>query len=190
MGKAHQVGDLIGPNNLLFIQRNQEKRNKGLFQCPYCNRPFEAYISNVATGKTQSCGCVSKQLMGIQKRVDISGKKFSYLTAIEDIGTLNGHRLWKCQCDCGKFVNVTINNLKSGNTKSCGDTQKCPYAYQIKIEKQLPDLLGKTFGKLTVKERIIEDFTVKWKCQCDCGGIIFCSGKQLTSGGLSSCGCL
>lgn len=31
---------------------------KALFQCPYCEKKFEAYISNVLGGRQHSCGCM------------------------------------------------------------------------------------------------------------------------------------
>lgn len=53
--------------------------------------------------------------------MNISGKKFGHLTAIECVGVTNDKgTLWKCRCDCGKEVIVQNNNLKSGHTTSCG----------------------------------------------------------------------
>lgn len=53
---------------------------------------------------------------------DISGKSFNQLTAIECVGhILNTAAIyWRCLCECGNYVNVTIGHLKSGHTKSCG----------------------------------------------------------------------
>ena len=31
---------------------------RGLFRCPYCDKEFEAYISNVMRGRQHSCGCM------------------------------------------------------------------------------------------------------------------------------------
>lgn len=36
---------------------------KGLFECQYCGRYFEAYIGNVMSGKQRSCGCAKGKLM-------------------------------------------------------------------------------------------------------------------------------
>ncbi len=55
------------------------------------------------------------------KRLDISGKRFSQLTAIKDVGSdINKNRLWLCKCDCGNEVVVKGAYLKNGHTKSCG----------------------------------------------------------------------
>lgn len=55
----------------------------------------------------------------------IEGQRFGRLVAIsptEKRGT-NGSVIWKCKCDCGNIVEVSVKNLtaKSGkNTRSCG----------------------------------------------------------------------
>lgn len=35
---------------------------KGLFECPFCGKEFEAYITNVMRGKQRSCGCAKGRL--------------------------------------------------------------------------------------------------------------------------------
>lgn len=54
------------------------------------------------------------------------------------------------------------------------------------------NLVGKTFGQLTVLER---DFSIKkncsyWLCKCSCGNFKTVRGTSLTSGHTQSCGCL
>lgn len=53
------------------------------------------------------------------KRIDLTGKKFGRLTAIEP-ETINGRRKWKCKCDCGKEIYCVTNTLTGGKSKSCG----------------------------------------------------------------------
>lgn len=36
---------------------------KALFECPFCGKHFEAYISNVVSGRQHSCGCAKGKLM-------------------------------------------------------------------------------------------------------------------------------
>lgn len=55
------------------------------------------------------------------KNIDITGKRFGKLTAIEISGkSKNGAILWLCKCDCGNIRNVISTNLRSGSTVSCG----------------------------------------------------------------------
>lgn len=59
------------------------------------------------------------------KLIDLTNKKFGYLTVISraaDKVDKNGNKIacWNCKCDCGKEIVAIGRNLKSGNTKSCG----------------------------------------------------------------------
>jgi hypothetical protein len=51
--------------------------------------------------------------------VDLSGQKFSRLTALERALDAKGTR-WICRCDCGNLVVVRGIYLRTGNTRSCG----------------------------------------------------------------------
>lgn len=51
---------------------------------------------------------------------DLSGKKFDRLLVIERAPNDGRRTMWKCKCDCGNYINVRAENLKSGNTRSCG----------------------------------------------------------------------
>jgi len=61
-------------------------------------------------------------------KLDITGLTFGRLTALypngHDISPSRKHILWKCICDCGKEVNIRLNNLRSGHAKSCGCIKK------------------------------------------------------------------
>lgn len=52
--------------------------------------------------------------------IDISGEKYGRLTAIKRNGYLNGKTAWLCRCECGNEKTITLNSLRTGNTKSCG----------------------------------------------------------------------
>lgn len=56
-----------------------------------------------------------------KKAIDMTGKKYGRLTAIECVGTNYRHsRIWLCSCDCGNTTIVDGSLLRKGNTKSCG----------------------------------------------------------------------
>lgn len=63
------------------------------------------------------------------------------------------------------------------------------------MSKQILDLTGKRFGKLTVIERDFErqkkvgSTGAYWKCKCDCGNIVIISSTHLVRGKTKSCGC-
>lgn len=56
-----------------------------------------------------------------------------------------------------------------------------------------PDLTGKRFGRLIVMARERERISkhdVHWLCKCDCGNEKYVTTGHLTSGTVTSCGCL
>lgn len=119
--------------------------------------------------------------------IDLSGRRFGRLTVIEQSGAVyygpdKQHRpIWRCRCDCGNEVIVTGNNLRSGNTKSCGCLNP----------RHLIDLTGRRFGRLTVIERAEnQDNKVMWRCRCDCGNETIALSQNLRNGMTRSCGCL
>lgn len=57
--------------------------------------------------------------------LDLSGKRFGRLVALEPVGTSKHHRvIWRCKCDCGGVKDVESNSLVQGRTKSCGCISK------------------------------------------------------------------
>ncbi len=59
------------------------------------------------------------------KKLDITGQRYGRLVAIEYAGYFeqrSGKKRswWKCQCDCGRIVDVCLLQLRSGRTQSCG----------------------------------------------------------------------
>lgn len=55
------------------------------------------------------------------KAVDIAGKRFGRLVAIEPTKERKDRRvIWVCKCDCGNVVKVSSHSLIGGSTKSCG----------------------------------------------------------------------
>ena len=58
-------------------------------------------------------------------KIDLVGRRFGQLTVIRqgDMKTFPSGsvaRQWYCMCDCGKELQVLGNNLRRGNSKSCG----------------------------------------------------------------------
>ena len=56
--------------------------------------------------------------------VDLVGEKYGRLTVVGFDRLQNHKTYWHCVCDCGLTVIATGNNLRSGNTKSCGCLQR------------------------------------------------------------------
>jgi len=59
------------------------------------------------------------------KKLDLTGQRFGRLIVVEEIGiSKHGRIIWKCQCDCGNEHIAISNNLRNGDTKSCGCYRK------------------------------------------------------------------
>jgi len=59
------------------------------------------------------------------KAIDLTGERFGRLTVVSQADssfTASGKpvRRWICQCDCGNTIVTTRQNLKKGDTRSCG----------------------------------------------------------------------
>lgn len=85
-----------------------------------CGVFVQASASRLITGRKQSCGCLIKDRTGETHRVDIAGKVFGRLTAVECAGNTNGRYVWRCVCECGAERVHPVGRLTSGEVVSCG----------------------------------------------------------------------
>lgn len=122
----------------------------------------------------------------MSKFVDLTGRKFGMLTVIKRVEDVKpGRPMWLCQCECGNTAIVSSTALtKTGGTKSCGCLRHA-------MPKNLIDLTGQTFGKLTVlrKDSSAEKGKARWICKCECGNVVSILSDSLRSGKTTSCGC-
>lgn len=56
--------------------------------------------------------------------IDLAGKKFNRLLVLEFAYIKKQTTFWKCKCNCGNIVIVSLGHLKSNHTKSCGCLKK------------------------------------------------------------------
>lgn len=102
---------------------------------------------------TKSCGCQRIKANNDRKgkacnRNDLVGQKFGRLTVLSKSNNRSGERkkiMWYCKCDCGNYVDVTGECLKSEVTKSCG----CIYnesRHEIMKSYNKYDLDSKEYG--------------------------------------------
>lgn len=113
---------------------------------------FSIRGADLRRGKTTNCGCI-KKIKCQNTGEDLTGQRFGKLIVLKMGEKKNGnrHRHWICQCDCGNITNpIPSDNLKSGNTTSCG----CQLSKgEFKIEQFLKNLnisyeKEKTFSNL------------------------------------------
>ena len=132
----------IKPNQrfgkLTTIQPTDERdgagRVKWLCKCD-CGNLTVVASSLLKNGSTQSCGCMRKESIRKINFIDLTGQKFGKLTVIKEAGkNTHGDILWYCKCECGGDTIVNGDNLRRGQTKSCGCIQSVG---EYEIEKLL-----------------------------------------------------
>lgn len=103
------------------------------------------------------------------------GRKFGRLLVLQkdEQRTPDGRIKVVCRCDCGNECSVSLKNLKSGITRSCGCMHREAGARGAK------DMTGLRFGRLLVLERAgtSKARTAMWLCKCDCGKTCIVSGS-------------
>lgn len=110
--------------------------SKWLCKCD-CGVERSVYGPDLKSGKSKSCGCYN--LDALQSRaLDLTGSQYGWLTVIEKADNIHGHTAWICRCKCGNIITTKTNNLRSGDTKSCG----C----YIHSKEWIPEGFNKTHG--------------------------------------------
>ena len=78
------------------------------------------------------------------KAIDITGQRFGRLTVLERAGSYKTSSdfpttlaLWCCRCDCGETIVVLGQNLRRGQTRSCGCLRKDLLRERAARKKQL-----------------------------------------------------
>ena len=132
------------------------------------------------------------------------GEKMNRLTAIADLGLRQEpacrNRWLLCRCDCGAEIEVSMNNFKSGNTRSCGCLNR--EVMQARARKNaennrkydVPDLIGKTYrGGVVLSDGAPYFYhnrkIPRVKTRCHCGTEYETGLYPLVSGHTKSCGC-
>ena len=193
-GRKKLMRDITGERfgNLVGVRKLENTdRTKWVFQCD-CGNEVIAYLSNVTTGKTLSCGknCGMKVHNPISDKPkgysgDLTGQRFGRLFVKQRLENKNGYTMFLCICDCGNEKIVRGNYLKYGSTKSCGCIHK-----EVAGKTNYESLIGNRFGKLEVIAEAPAKYSkLHWLCKCDCGNETVVSTTGLKSGHTQSCGC-
>ena len=95
---------------------------------------------------------------------------------------VDGHPVYRCLCGCGDVVEVPYNKLSCRSSCGCA-----------KVVNTLDNIVGKSFGFLTVRRILsgesLSESVVEVECG-RCGGTKVIPWRVLTSGRVVSCGCL
>lgn len=137
LGKTENlIGQKFG--RLSVIARAKSNDSHPMWKC-LCDCGNETIVrsTSLTSGDTISCGC--------SRFLDLTGQKFGKLTAIrmaEPQISQGGIKktVWECMCDCGNTAMVILNDLRTGNVKSCGclrnhnSYRKSEYGYMIGVD--------------------------------------------------------
>lgn len=124
---------------------------------------------------------ILRRFLFMPNSLNLTGQQFGEWTVINQVVDSRPGTYWLCECSCGTRRIVAGTNLKRGKTKSCGGC------------KTRDNLLGRTFGRLTVIARDTTSHSsghAYWICECECGNQKSISAKHLKDGSTKSCGCL
>lgn len=123
---GQKFGKLTAVDHFYKIQSNGKRCSYYKCSCECGNTCYVKAIS-LTSGKTKSCGCLKHR----PAFVDISGKKFGYLTVLRYTKTVNYKPYFEVICDCGCKKEVIGADLKSGRTISCGCVGKSRRLKQV-----------------------------------------------------------
>lgn len=175
IGIGMRIGQLI-----VEAATTQRKNGYTVWQCRCgCGNTIMLDTRALQRETIQDCGCITKVKPGMR---DLSGQRFGRLVCIEpsEERSRSGSVKWICQCECGRKCTVSVQQLTSGNNKSCGCMGHPP----------LKDFVGRRFGQLTVAEYAGKRSGMhRWRCQCDCGRESTVGQTLLQNGKTQSCGC-
>jgi hypothetical protein len=85
--------------------------------CSYCGARIHRAESKITDRVFCDRDCFAAHT---RKKADLTGKRFGNLNVVEYLGIRNHRQCWKCICDCGNFAELSTNEIRTGNTKSCG----------------------------------------------------------------------
>lgn len=136
-------GERIGPRKILFLERCEKDsygQYKGIFECPYCKKPFKSRIDKILSDRDHSCGCNTSYAKGASGRKYSPGEKIGPCKTelLERISNGDNPKgIFKCSF-CGKNFETFISSVVVGFTYSCG-CQKASRG-EIKIQQILTEL--------------------------------------------------
>lgn len=165
-------GHKIGKLTVISRTDRKSKGGKYYWKCECSCGNITEVCENSLLSKTKpttSCGC---NRYG-NRFIDLTGKKFNSWTIIRHIEK----GIWECECECGKRKNITVSNVVSGKSKSCGCQRKVRTGIKDSTKSVMDSLIGTQKGNLTILDYIQKK---GWKCQCKCGNIVYRSLDTLT----------
>lgn len=157
-------------------------------QCD-CGNIKNIRLSNLTSGNSFSCGCFAKENARKLYERPVIGLRFGRLLVESTYYDANDKRRAVCLCDCGNHKDVSVGDLFSEMTRSCGCLKS-----EVSHERTFEDITGQTFNELTAIRRV-EDYIspsgnhmTQWLFKCSCGKEVIASTNNVKYGKTKSCG--
>jgi very-short-patch-repair endonuclease len=164
---------------------------RALWKCECsCGTVRNVIGKSLRSEKSKSCGCLQRDVKKEEFKAKYLNKRFEKLVVTEvlDEHGSNGHRYVECLCDCGTYTKVSIENLKSGNTTSCGCFKSEKTSERNRLD--VSPLIGKTLNNLTILEGIKKKSgRTLLRCLCNCGKEVILPAVRVLTENTKSCGC-
>jgi hypothetical protein len=181
------IGQKFGLYTIINIER-QGRRGMHVWCVCACGTPWNGMFNRLRSRHRTSCGCRKRE------KPYMVGEKFGYLTILalryESSSSPAKSYIGKavpivrCQCDCGNICDKPWKNVKAGIIVSCG----CMHHHVSRARDQ--EMIGQTFGQLTVTAIYSEGGQRLADCVCICTNSHTVSISNLRAGKVRSCGCL
>jgi hypothetical protein len=162
--------------NWTVLEYSHYNGKRHIFKCRcLCGTEKECIGIDLWRGKSKSCGCLKSKV----KTESYIGKKYGKLIIKSEAYRIKNKKFVNCICECGSKTITRIDQLISGNTKSCGCIQKAE------------DFTGQQLDRLSVLSKHLSSKcnAIQWNCKCSCGNIVVKSSAYLRRKKDKSCGC-
>ena len=126
-----------------------------------------------------------------QRILNLVGKKYNQLTAIEFITVGSHGSIFRFECDCGNTTELRGTLVTTGQQKNCG----CKVGKHNKGRKRASlalSRIGEQHNLLTIIDiSQAENKEYRMVCKCSCGNDkeVKCAYSELVKGKVKSCGC-
>ena|SRR5215216_844136 len=95
--------------------------------------------------------------------IDLTGQRFGKLVVIEQAPSRGSQKraYWRAVCDCGNETVVRSNNLRSGQTKSCGCHMGRSYAQENEgTGDNLQTEVARLLEEVRLRDRVILNLVI------------------------------
>ena len=197
------MNDLVNQKfgRLIVLEDNIEviDKYKKFYNCKCeCGNIKRIQRSNLLSGNTKSCGCLSIENVTRKKGnnfINLTGRIFGKLTVLDNAPEIDKHRqhIYYCQCECGNKKWIRKDSLFKSAIISCGCyISEAQHIHAVEIGKsKFLDLTNQKFGRLLVVAVAGQDNfkRYRWLCRCECGREKIINSNNLMTGHIQSCGC-